>query len=265
MISGVRYYGFLQAQHFANVALEHMSPGVSSNHIKPTVYQDTFRTETRHKRTGFEHLSQLDQRYREFFSQSVKDEITVWPAPLPDFGGTPYSDRVQQYRQELTDKARTYTGQINLLYYSGGADSEAMVCAFRDAGVDFMVIVFVFVSDRNQVDDAHAVDQEHQQFDDSEFLSQILPFLMENEVIINLYELSYARKFTKHHQIPVSYRAINVPDLWQSDQYQEKFQSEGISSPQILTQRTLMDLVEHEIDSLGLSNLDKYTILRYGI
>jgi hypothetical protein len=210
----------------------------SSNHIKFDVYSKAFDMEFRKKYTGFEKLHALDIEARNKINQSlILDDIDKTP-PSDKLVSKSYSmflknkkllnssieQKINVYRQELIEKAKKFKGQPNIIYFSGGADSELVARSFVEAGVDFVPVIFDYVND--------------------------------NDEILNSFDTEWADKFCERFNLAPVRRSFNVEKFWKSEELLEiaKFYKED--SPQLCVYHKMIDLVHAEIE---LSGLEKFS------
>jgi len=219
-------YSAKSIRAFITEALPMLSPGEVSNHIKTQVYTSNFDVEPRPKYTGFEKVVREDVKTRKRLRHHLKsnhldDNTEVAEAKSQDI--KKYIDDTSQgitFRESLIEIAKTYSDpdNINLVYYSGGLDSEIVIQSFRLAGVDFCPIVFT---------------------------------LTWGSDVINDHDLEWAHKFLSEHSIPYISRTLDISEFWESEVIEAYARDWGISSPQILTQYLMIDTIHSEIEHIG--------------
>ena len=219
-------YSAKSIRAFITEALPRMSPGETSNHIKTQVYTSNFDVEPRPKYTGFEKVISQDVKTRKRLrahlkAQGLDDNTEIAEAKSQDLKN--YIDDNSEgitFRDSLIEIAKTYADpdNINLVYYSGGLDSEIVIQSFRLAGVKFCPVVFTLTWQGD---------------------------------IINDHDLSWAHKFLSDNQIPYVSRTIELSNFWESEKIEAYARDWGISSPQILTQYLMIDSIHSEIEDLG--------------
>ena len=210
----------------------------SSNHIKFDVYSKAFDMEFRKKYTGFEKLHALDIEARNKIKKFIHNNPTDFePDGSPpdeqvvskkylkflknkNLSNNTIEQRVNVYRQELIEKAKKFKGQPNVIYLSGGADSELVARSFVEAGVDFVPVIFDYVND--------------------------------NDEILNSFDTEWADKFCDRFDLVPVRRSFNVERFWKSDQLLEVAKSYREDSPQLCVYHKMVDLVHAEIELLGL-------------
>lgn len=218
------------------------SESFTTNHVKFDVYAQTFPVVGREKYTGFEFISELDTLARQKISQSdillkERDGVgelqrQVNQSHTEDYqvrvnlkkfeqvhGIASLSDAVNIYRQHLIDNALKHLGQPNVLYFSGGADSEMIVWSFMEAGVDFVPVTFVYTDNSGN--------------------------------ILNYHDTAWADDFCKTHDLNQVKRVLNVEEFWQSAELLEYAEMAQTLSPQIATYYKMVDLVHEEIQVCG--------------
>lgn len=227
----------------------------TTNHVKFDVYAKTFPVQGRDKYTGFEFVSELDTLARQKISES---EVVVRnyngmsdiQSQLNQTQSNDYlvkinlkkfehkhniknlSDAVDVYRQHLIDNALKHQGQPNVLYFSGGADSEMIVWSFIKAGVDFVPVTFVYTDNSGN--------------------------------ILNYHDTSWADDFCETHNLPQVKRVINVEEFWQSPELITYARLAQTHSPQIATYFKMVDLVHEEIDVMGFEKFAGRTYTQIG-
>ena len=211
---------------FIREALPHMSPGEQSNHIKAYVYINNFDVITRPKYTGFEKIVRQDVQTRKRLRLHLKthdqpDHTEVAEAKTQDLKG--YMDTTTSdvnFRDALIEIAETYSDpdNVNLVYYSGGMDSEVVIQSFRLAEVDYCPVVFTLTWQGD---------------------------------VINQHDLEWAHIFLSENNISYIDRTLDISEFWQGDLIESYARDWSISSPQILTQYRMIDIIHDEIDLSG--------------
>lgn len=214
----------------------------SSNHVKFDVYSKAFDMEFRKKYTGFEKLHALDIEARNKLKQFILSNPTDFELggvlPTDHFVSKKYlkflknknltnsdiEQKINVYRQELIEKAEKFRGQPNVIYLSGGADSELVARSFVEAGVEFVPVIFDYVND--------------------------------NDEILNSFDTEWADKFCDRFNLVAVRRSFNVERFWKSDELLEVARSYKEDSPQLCVYHKMIDLVHAEIELLGLEKFN---------
>lgn len=214
----------------------------TTNHVKFGVYAQTFPVQGREKYTGFEFVGDLDKLARQKISESnilnkkhdgmnyienqinhIQSETYQVKLNLKIFEQNhnikSLTDAVEVYRQHLIDNARKHQGQPNVLYFSGGADSEMILWSFMEAEVDFVPVTFVYKDNSGN--------------------------------ILNYHDTTWADEFCQTHDLPHVKREINVEEFWQSPELIVYAQVAQTLSPHIATYHKMVDLVHEEINDIG--------------
>jgi hypothetical protein len=212
---------------------------ITTNHIKLGVYTRTFPVKSRDKYTGFEFVEDLDKIARQKISDSGIDiKRRNYQGDLQRFINEKNTedyrvkinlkkfevvnniqnleDAINVYRQHLINNALKYQGQPNVLYFSGGADSEMVLWSFIEAGVDFVPVTFVYTDNSGNV--------------------------------LNYHDTVWADEFCKEHNLTHIKREFDVEKFWQSPELVSYAQSSNTSSPQFATYFKMVDLVHEEIE-----------------
>ncbi len=219
------------------------SESFTTNHVKFDVYARTFPVTGRDKYTGFEFVSDLDVIARQKISDSdilikkydgmseiqrqtasnTQTDDHLIKVNLKKFEHSHdiknLDDAVDVYRQHLTNNALKHQGQPNVLYFSGGADSEMVVWSFMEAGVDFVPVTFVYTDNSGNV--------------------------------LNYHDTAWADEFCATHNLSQVKREINVEEFWQSAELLEYAKKAQSDSPQIATYYKMVDLIHEEIYICG--------------
>lgn len=211
---------------FMREAASRMTPGEISNHVKSYVYHDNFGIVTRPKYTGFEKVVSHDVVARKhlkklLISRGIDDVTSESEASATNV--KKYMDQSSQtetFRESLLELAELYADpdNINLVYYSGGMDSEVVLMSFIEAGVEYCPVVFTLTW---QAD------------------------------IINEHDLEWAHKFLSENDISYISRTLDISEFWQSNLIERYACDWGIHSPQILTQYRMIDIIHSEIERDG--------------
>lgn len=112
------------------------------------------------------------------------------------------SDSLKQYRIEAAARCAETLGERPALCLSGGIDSQAMVQCWKEAGLDFDVIICVFDNELNSQDADHAkMFCEKFNIAYKELTLNIIQFLTrENYLIAEKYK-SYSPHFNTHYKM----------------------------------------------------------------
>ena len=209
---------------FISDALPHMEDGDVSNHVKSIVYQENFPSiEARDKYTGFEKVSHIDAAVRAKLKVAINepDQITsMVSVPVPD-----KNNLTTSFKESLIATAEAYRDQYNILYLSGGVDSEVVALAFIEAKVSFVPVIFMWS--------------------------------MSDGEIINHHDTKWAFKFCKTHNLKPYIKVIDIETLWASDQMEELAKQYNTSSPQILTYHYGVNLIDEDFQSKLIFKSDK--------
>jgi len=219
---------------------------ITTNHIKFAVYERTFPIKPRHKYTGFEFAMDMDaiarNKIAEYLDESEvenTEDITElerlsnldrleeydfqYNINLAKFESkyniSSVEDAIEVYRSKLIENALKHQGQLNVLYYSGGADSEMVLWSFMEAGVDFVPVTFVYVNNSGD--------------------------------ILNYHDTSWADEFCAEHDLPHIKRELNVEEFWQTPELLYYAKVGGTPSPQIACYHKMVDVVHQEIAQWG--------------
>lgn len=209
-----------------------------TNIVKYNIYSRTFPVEFREKYTGFEFVSQLDSGARSFLSTA---DISMSSTLVQDMGTEDTNfeyifkeikafddyhniqtleDAIDVYRSILIEKAKKYRGLPNVLYYSGGLDSEMVLWSFMEAGVDFVPVTFEYIDNEGNY--------------------------------VNKHDTVWADKFCKQHKLNQIKRTLNIEKFLNSEH--ELIHCAEIMkcrSPQMATHAKLVELVHDEIEVIG--------------
>ena len=212
---------------FIREAMGRMTPGEVSNHVKGFVYSDNFGIESRPKYTGFEKVVSHDvttrKRLKDLLALSDIDDVTSEHERKTYDNIKSYLDATQHtenFRESLCEIAELYADpdNVNLVYYSGGMDSEVVLMSFMAAGVEYCPIVFT---------------------------------LTWQSEVINEHDLEWAHKFLSENNISYIDRTLDISDFWQGELIEKYATDWGVHSPQILTQYRMIDVIHTEIEQLG--------------
>ena len=211
---------------FIREAITRMTPGEISNHVKSFVYSDNFGIESRPKYTGFEKVIKQDvecrKRLKELLeAQGITDVTESQPQTSNVQRYVENTTSTESFRESLCEIAELYADpdNVNLVYYSGGMDSEVVLMSFMLAGVEYCPVVFTLTWDHD---------------------------------IINQHDLDWAHKFLAEHDIPYIDRTLDVSEFWQSDLIDRYATDWEKHSPQVLTQYRMIDVTHREIELTGV-------------
>ena len=254
-------YNYETAYGFLSVACKIPRPEkvTPTNFIKFQVYEHTFPQVTpREKYTGFEFVPELDQiardkisesglinhqtpatKYRSHVSKQLpqayeqdRDVLTNVMKFDNDHDIKSLSDATETYRSILIANALSHKGQPNVLYYSGGADSEMVLCSFMEAGVDFVAVTFVYTDNSGQ--------------------------------IINSHDTHRAEEFCNTHGLTHIKRELNIEKFWQGPELLTYAQKANNHSPQIAAYFKMLDMVHSEIENTSFSEFAARPYLEFG-
>jgi hypothetical protein len=213
----------------------------------------------RPKYTGFEKIDHSrDSLLRKRLRAHIQDDgdlyssRTLMVAPQTD----DVEPCIERYRSSLVTKAKQFSNdKLPIVYYSGGADSEVMVKAFQEAGVEFQIVTFVLTSSLEFLSDAPE-DIHH------DGIKTVLP---DDQVLVNSHDIKYALNYCQEQGLYQTLRLFNVEKFWDSAYIYKLAEQTGLSSPQILCQRFMSKLVEGELRDLGPNSLRGNNILYYHV
>lgn len=211
---------------FIREATTRMTPGEISNHVKGYVYHDNFGITMRPKYTGFEKVISHDvvtrKRLKEhLLTRGIEDHTSKSETQTTNVQS--YLDNTsstENFRENLCEIAELYADpdNVNLVYYSGGMDSEVVLMSFMEAKVDYCPVVFTLTWQGD---------------------------------VINDHDLEWAHKFLTEHNISYIDRTIDIAEFWQSDLIEAYARDWGVHSPQILAQYRMIDIIHLEIEEVG--------------
>lgn len=235
--------------------------GLSSNYIKFAVYARVFNMEYRHKYTGFENLSALDQKARQkiksckimlppkatenprkytnskrqtlFYDSNTENtsaklfkQLHHYQKKFAKFHGldenSTIEDAVAVYKKYLLAAPERLRGQQNVVYISGGIDSELVAWSFVEAGVDFVPVIFRYVDAQGKY--------------------------------LNDHDTEWAFKFCNNHDLIPVVRDFNIEEFWESDDLLEIAKKHKEPSPQLCAYNQMIELVHKEIQDVGFEN-----------
>lgn len=182
-----------------------------SHYSKHAIYNKLYDLVPRQKMTGFESLSDLDSKFRSDISQYIV-EGQYNPILKIEKNNCDYK---QTYKNTLLQFVKTIDNP--LLYLSGGADSEVVANAILESGVNFKVVVFEWLDNNN---------------------------------IVNSYELSHAYAFCKQNGIIPIIKQVNVGRLWQSEEFKKLAIDLQIQSPQLVTHAYAIEMMNYELPNV---------------
>jgi len=174
------------------------------------VYQENYDITFREKYTGFENITELDRSIRAKLKLHLADneiQNTYEEIVAPEVTTT--------FREELKNNAARYADTFNLIYLSGGVDSEVTARAFLDAGVQFTPVIFIWVDSKDNV--------------------------------LNEHDTVYAFDFCSEFNLEPIIRKFDIETFWSSDELYEYCDKYMTSSPQILTYYKMVALIDKEI------------------
>lgn len=208
---------------FVSSAVDRMTDySQESNYVKFDVYSESFNLEPRMKYTGFEKFFELDEAVRSMLKEYLfgrETQVEYEDFPPEDIQG------VVQFREALVEQARTLKDKTNILYLSGGVDSEIVALSFMEAGVKFYPIIFSWIDNEG--------------------------------VNLNDFDTKYAVDFCEKNDLKPVYCVLNVEQFWQGLEILEYADKYLCSSPQILTYHKMVALMDAMIKS-GEIDLSQY-------
>lgn len=185
-----------------------------SNVVKFDIYNESFDLVPREKYTGFEKYRELDLAVRAILKEYLgsRDTATVYEE---------YQEQTAEqdvgFREALKRQAETLKDKTNVLYLSGGVDSEIVAMAFLDAGVKFYPIIFSWVDN--------------------------------NGVKLNDFDTKFAVEFCAKNNLKPVFSELNIEQFWQDVEILEYADKYLCSSPQILTYHKMVSLTDAKIKS----------------
>lgn len=179
-----------------------------SSEIKNVIYNKIFPITFRHKKTGFEAVKNLDNKFRDSIKTSII-EPQFSPILLVE---NQKCDSQVNYKENLIDFVKTIKNP--LIYFSGGIDSELLLKACISATVNFEVVIFEWFNSDGE--------------------------------LLNNYELGYAYAFCKQHNISPIVKQINIEKLWVDKTFVEFAINLQIQSPQLATHAYMIDSMSKE-------------------
>jgi len=213
---------------------------VGSNHIKYLIYNLAYPMEFRPKKTGFEKIDNLDKIAREklryIVDKQENDAEFVESGALASFLESDLDELgleelIKKYKNSLEDAAELCREENNILYLSGGIDSELMARVFLSKKINFVHIIFVFTNN--------------------------------NHEILNDFDTNWAFKFCKDSNLNPLTRSINVEAFWASNELLDIALHYNCASPQLCTHYKMTGLVHREIDNNGWTKFVKKTYRSY--
>lgn len=205
-----------------------LEDGKGSNHIKYAIYNSTYPMEFRPKRTGFEKIDKLDKTVRKYLQTFVPNESDIRQVELDvineyieHFDEKDFLQSINDYKISLEKVAEEYRDDNNIVYLSGGIDSELVALIFLSKKINFIPVVF------------ELFDNDHQ--------------------IINDFDIEWAYKFCSQNKIEPIVRSMNVEKFWQSDNLKNIAIKNSCNSPQICTHYYMIELVQEEIETKGFA------------
>jgi len=208
---------------------------VYSNHIKYSIYSAAWPMAFRPKRTGFEKIVALDTIARKKIKDTLpdnvlnKDKHETSDSIIKKFinseglNQAEFEEYISNYKKQLIDLANQYRGQDNILYLSGGIDSELMCNAFIDANVPFVPVIFTLTNSTGEA--------------------------------INDFDTEWAFKFCKEKNITPVVRFLDVETFWNSKELLEIAQEHNYYSPQHCTHYKMIDMINKEIELHGRNSI----------
>jgi len=208
---------------------------VYSNHIKYSIYSAAWPIDFRPKRTGFEKIVALDTIARKKIkdalpgNDSKKDKHETSDSIIKKFieseglNQAEFEEYISNYKKQLIDLANQYRGQDNILYLSGGIDSELMCNAFIDANVPFVPVIFTLTNSTGES--------------------------------VNDFDTEWAFKFCKEKNIKPVVRFLDVEAFWNSEELLEIARENNCYSPQICTHYKMIDIINKEIELHGIDSV----------
>ena len=186
---------------------------LESNVVKFDIYNESFDLVPREKYTGFEKFTELDKAVRAILKEYLGEQDS--PTEYEEYQQTREDD--VGFREALKRQAKTLEGKTNVLYLSGGVDSEIVAMAFLDAGVKFYPVIFSWVDN--------------------------------NGVRLNDFDTKFAVEFCAANNLKPVYSELNIEQFWESAEILEYADKYLCSSPQILTYHKMVSLTDARIKS----------------
>jgi asparagine synthetase B (glutamine-hydrolysing) len=185
-----------------------------SNVVKLGIYQESFDLVPREKYTGFEKYSELDQSVRLRLSEYLGDRDTQ--VVYEEYNKCSEEPAVN-FREALVEQAKTLKGKTNIVYLSGGIDSEIVAMSFIDAQVAFHPIIYTWIDSQG--------------------------------VVLNDFDTKFAVDFCTRNNLKPILCDLNIEQFWSSEEIFEYADKYLCSSPQILTYHKMVSLTDAKIKS----------------
>jgi asparagine synthetase B (glutamine-hydrolysing) len=185
-----------------------------SNVVKLGIYQESFDLVPREKYTGFEKYSELDQSVRLRLSEYLGDRDTQ--VVYEEYNKCSEEPAVN-FREALVEQAKTLKGKTNIVYLSGGIDSEIVAMSFIDAQVEFHPIIYTWIDSQG--------------------------------VVLNDFDTKFAVDFCTRNNLKPILCDLNIEQFWSSEEIFEYADKYLCSSPQILTYHKMVSLTDAKIKS----------------
>lgn len=185
----------------------HLTDGKSSHLNKIRLYQHYFpEIEARPKLTGFERISEVDAIIR----ARLRTGGDGW-MEQGDITSTCSTNR--SYLDIMIDYIQQTYPRDNLIFYSGGIDSEFVIKLFQLAGMPFTPITYVWKYGR---------------------------------YVINQEDVEYAVKYCKYWNLNQIIKTLNIEDFWNGQEIVHISQKIKDVSPQRCTYKKVSDLISLE-------------------
>lgn len=179
-----------------------------TNAIKGSIYNKFYSLTPREKKTGFEYLKSKDEMFRQYVVPTTFAD--GWNSPSHDF--EVFKTDNESYKVLLKHNLKKIENP--LLFYSGGIDSELVLEAFLDIGIEPVVVIF-------------------EMFDSS-------------GVLINDYDIKYAYEFCKKNNLVPIVKKMCPESLWDQKDFISLGKELRIGSPQILTHVWMAKIISEE-------------------
>lgn len=222
------------------------SKELTTNHLKGYVYNQSFGLTTREKYTGFEFIQDWDKHARDRIvavlsdleTGAIPDTYVHYDEPAYeddsinikkfikyyDLEGKTYTEVCDMYKGMLVERAKTFRNQPNVLYLSGGMDSEIVAAAFIEAGVRFVPVIFRYIDNEGKYRNDH--------------------------------DTVYAFEFCKQHGLVPVEETINIEEFLFSDEIIEIAKETRVISPQFCAHHKMIQNIEKRVEQEGMSFFD---------
>ena len=187
-----------------------------SHYVKYECYRYFYPDiERRPKLTGFEQFNKQDQHFRVTKSPTGQNVTTPYEFVIDDYSGVFSVMRedgvtIKEYLNVLIDELSGYS-DMNLLYLSGGMDSEFVAKTLLNMGKKFIPVIFNWSNNYGE--------------------------------IMNADDTLYALEFCKKENLIPIIETVNIEGLWESSEFVDLVKKTWLFSPQLTTHVHMVDLM----------------------